>query len=69
MTEKQTRRSVHLKEEFFYRVRRYCEKHEMSMSSFIEERIAEFFEEPVGDKNTSPELLDFSEINYKQIKF
>jgi hypothetical protein len=43
MAKKQTRRSVSIRGSTYDQIRRYCERHEMSMSEFVEERIATFF--------------------------
>ena len=43
MSKKQTRRSVSIRGSTYDTVRDYCERHGMSMSEFVEERIAGFF--------------------------
>ena len=43
MARKQTRRSVSLKPETYQRVKDWCDAYKTSMSSFVEERIADFF--------------------------
>jgi hypothetical protein len=43
MAKKQTRRSVSIKGSTYDTVRAYCEQHGLSMSEFMEERIAGFF--------------------------
>jgi hypothetical protein len=43
MARKQTRRSISIKNESYDRVKAWCDVYKISMSSFIEERIADFF--------------------------
>jgi hypothetical protein len=43
MAKKQTRRSVSIRGSTYEQIRKYCERHEISMSEFVEERIAAFF--------------------------
>ena len=43
MAKKQTRRSVSIRGVTYDQIRKYCERHEMSMSEFVEERISTFF--------------------------
>jgi hypothetical protein len=43
MAKKQTRRSVSIRGSTYDQIRRYCERHEMSMSEFVEEQISTFF--------------------------
>lgn len=43
MSKKQTRRSVSIRGSTYDTVREHCERHGMSMSEFVEERIAGFF--------------------------
>ena len=44
MAKKQTRRSVSIRGSTYDRVRQYCERAGISMSEFVEERIASFFD-------------------------
>ncbi len=43
MAKKQTRRSVSIRGSTYELVRQYCEQNDVSMSEFVEERIAVFF--------------------------
>ncbi|MCC6751336.1 MAG: hypothetical protein IT371_27025 [Deltaproteobacteria bacterium] len=43
MAKKQTRRSVSIRGLTYETVRKYCERHGLSMSEFVEERISTFF--------------------------
>lgn len=43
MAKKQTRRSVSIRGSTYELIRQYCEQNSISMSEFVEERIAEFF--------------------------
>ena len=43
MSKKQTRRSVSIRGLTYETLRQYCERHDMSMSEFVEDRIARFF--------------------------
>ena len=43
MARKQTRRSISLKIESYNRVKAWCDAYKISMSSFVEERVADFF--------------------------
>ena len=43
MSKKQTRRSVSVRGSTYEQVRKYCERHDISMSEFVEQRIAAFF--------------------------
>ena len=43
MAKKQTRRSVSIRGSTYDQIRKYCERHGVSMSEFVEERIALFF--------------------------
>ena len=45
MAKKQTRRSVSIRGTTYEKVRKYCEENNVSMSEFVEARIAEFFGE------------------------
>jgi hypothetical protein len=47
MAKKQTRRSVSIRGTTYDRIRNYCEKNGISMSEFVEARIAEFFDGPM----------------------
>ncbi len=43
MAKKQTRRSVSIRGSTYELIRKHCEQNDLSMSLFVEERIAEFF--------------------------
>lgn len=43
MAKKQTRRSVSIRGSTYDQIRKYCERHDISMSEFVEDRIATFF--------------------------
>ena len=43
MSKKQSRRSVSIRGSTYDQIRAYCERNEISMSEFVEERIAHFF--------------------------
>ncbi len=43
MAKKQTRRSVSIRGSTYDQIRHYCERNDVSMSEFVEERIADFF--------------------------
>ena len=43
MSKKQSRRSVSIRGSTYDQIRRFCERNELSMSEFVEERIADFF--------------------------
>jgi len=43
MAKKQTRRSVSIRGATYELIRQYCEQNDVSMSEFVEERIAAFF--------------------------
>ena len=43
MAKKQTRRSVSIRGSTYDQIRRHCERNDISMSEFVEDRIASFF--------------------------
>ncbi len=43
MAKKQTRRSVSIRGATYEKIRTYCEKHDLSMSEFVEDLIGQFF--------------------------
>jgi hypothetical protein len=43
MAKKQTRRSVSIRGSTYEQIRKYCERNGVSMSEFVEDRIASFF--------------------------
>ena len=53
MTKKQTRRAVSVKPDTYAKMREHCEANGKSMSGFLEERIAEFFESKSEPKEES----------------
>jgi len=62
MAKKQSRRSVSIRGSTYDQIRLYCERNDISMSEFVEERIALFFgnggskEEKTGER-VKPEVL------------
>jgi hypothetical protein len=64
MSKKQSRRSVSIRGSTYEQIRRYCERNEVSMSEFVEERIALFFgnggskDEATGERIKPEELQD-----------
>ncbi|MBW2732252.1 MAG: hypothetical protein JRH20_07640 [Deltaproteobacteria bacterium] len=44
MAKKQTRRSVSIRGITYDKVRTYCERHDLSMSEFVEDLISQFFD-------------------------
>lgn len=50
MAKKQTRRSVSIRGTTYDKVREFCERKNVSMSEFVEERIADFFGEATIEK-------------------
>jgi hypothetical protein len=63
MAKKQTRRSVSIRGSTYDQIRRYCERNSVSMSEFVEDRIAAFFgnggstEEDDRSERLHPEAL------------
>ena len=57
MARKQTRRCVSLKEATYQKVRSFCENNGVSMSGFVEERIAEYFLPAEDDKYPGSDQL------------
>lgn len=51
MAKKQTRRSVSIRGSTYEQIRKYCERNNISMSEFVEDRIATFF----GNGGARPE--------------
>lgn len=49
MAGKQTRRSISVSAEAYWRIDEYCKKHGMSRSGFVEARVREFFNKQVPD--------------------
>lgn len=43
MARKQTRRAISIKPETYTQVKAWCDAYKISMSSFVEERVADFF--------------------------
>ena len=64
MAKKQTRRSVSIRGSTYDQIRRYCERHEMSMSEFVEDRIATFFGNG-GSREDNKELEQLDEDTLK----
>lgn len=62
MAKKQTRRSVSIRGSTYEQIRKYCERNNVSMSEFVEERVALFFgnggsKREDGDERIEPEQL------------
>lgn len=62
MAKKQTRRSVSIRGSTYEQIRKHCERNNVSMSEFVEERIALFFgnggsKREDGDERVEPEQL------------
>ena len=63
MAKKQSRRSVSIRGSTYDLIRKYCERNEISMSEFVEDRIATFFgnggsKDEEGEKIKPDELQD-----------
>ena len=64
MAKKQSRRSVSIRGSTYDLIRRYCERNDISMSEFVEDRIATFFgnggskDAEEGEKIKPDELQD-----------
>lgn len=64
MAKKQSRRSVSIRGSTYDLIRRYCERNELSMSEFVEDRISSFFgnggskDEEAGEKIKPDDLQD-----------
>jgi hypothetical protein len=63
MAKKQTRRSVSIRGSTYDQIRKYCERNELSMSEFVEERIASFF-----GNGGSKEDKAYKEMNEDELK-
>jgi len=69
MSKKQSRRSVSIRGSTYDQIRTYCERNEVSMSEFVEDRIAAFFgnggskedDEP-GERIKPDKLFDAARI-------
>jgi len=62
MAKKQTRRSVSIRGSTYEQIRKYCERNNVSMSEFVEERVALFFgnggsKKEEGEARVEPEQL------------
>lgn len=62
MAKKQTRRSVSIRGSTYDQIRKYCERHGVSMSEFVEERIALFFGNGGSRETTDQEALGEDEL-------
>jgi len=62
MAKKQTRRSVSIRGSTYDQIRKYCERHGVSMSEFVEERIAMFFGNGGSHEATDQEALGEDEL-------
>jgi hypothetical protein len=68
MAKKQSRRSVSIRGSTYEQIRKYCERNEVSMSEFVEDRIASFFgnggtkEEKPAERIKQEELQDAARI-------
>lgn len=57
MAKKQTRRSVSIRGTTYERVRNFCSMQNISMSEFVEEQIASFFENSTHRRATAPSVV------------
>ena len=65
MAKKQTRRSVSIRGSTYDQIRKYCERNGLSMSEFVEDRIATFF----GNGGSKPKDDDaYKEMNDDELK-
>ena len=69
MAKKQTRRSVSIRGSTYELIRQYCEQNDISMSEFVEERIAEFFGNgPSADKSSDKKTTSKSRLTPDQLQ-
>lgn len=62
MAKKQTRRSVSIRGSTYEQIRKYCERQGMSMSEFVEARIATFFGNGGSREDSDGEPLGEDEL-------
>jgi len=62
MAKKQTRRSVSIRGSTYDQIRKYCERHSISMSEFVEDRISTFFGNGGSREDSSDSKLEKSEL-------
>jgi hypothetical protein len=62
MAKKQTRRSVSIRGSTYEQIRKYCERNEISMSEFVEDRIAAFFGNGGSTEDTAYKQLSKDEL-------
>jgi len=67
MAKKQSRRSVSIRGSTYDQIRKYCERNSLSMSEFVEDRIAIFFGNG-GSKKDDRTLKDLKEMNEDELK-
>jgi hypothetical protein len=58
MAKKQTRRSVSIRGATYEQIRKYCERNNVSMSEFVEARIALFFGNGGSKREDSDERIE-----------
>lgn len=56
MAKRQTRRAISVKGRTYLRLKRYCEKHDMSISGYLEQRIAEDMD-AAGEPEVHPDEI------------
>jgi hypothetical protein len=62
MAKKQTRRSVSIRGSTYEQIRKYCERNDISMSEFVEARIASFFGNGGSEDDKAYEQLNKEEL-------
>ena len=67
MAKKQTRRSVSIRGSTYDQIRKYCERNSLSMSEFVEGRIATFFGNG-GSKSKDDDDRAYKEMNDDELK-
>lgn len=66
MAKKQSRRSVSIRGSTYDQIRKYCERNSLSMSEFVEDRIATFFGN--GGSKDDRTMKDLKEMNDDELK-
>lgn len=64
MAKKQTRRSVSIRGATYEQIRKYCERNGLSMSEFVEDRIAIFF----GNGGSKDDDKAYKELSKEELK-
>ena len=64
MSKKQSRRSVSIRGSTYVQIRKYCERNSLSMSEFVEDRIAIFF----GNGGSKEDHAMKKEMNEDELK-